>query len=62
MKPNSKRKSPKEKLIIDLELLKDKISELSDFAVEHSIFPNNPTRILDLSCECDDIIGEIETA
>jgi len=54
------REQAKEKLIKYLDSLKDRISTINDFAERYEIFPDDPTIILNLSCDCDDLIGLIE--
>ena len=44
-------------LLLDL---KGIISDINAFAVKHEIFTEYPTRILQLSCECDEIIGLVD--
>lgn len=48
-----------EEMILDI---KDAISEANDFAVENNVFKDDPTKILNLSCGCDEILGAIEDA
>ena len=54
------REKAKEKLVDRLLDLKDRISDLNDFAERYEIFVDDPTVILNLSCMTDDIIGLIE--
>lgn len=48
----------KSKLVEMILEIKDKISDANDFAINHNIL--NSSEILDLSCICDDILGELE--
>ena len=58
--PKLTRENAKEKLIDYLLDLKDRISDLNDFAERYAIFVDDPTVILNLSCTTDDIIGLVE--
>jgi len=50
----------KQYVIDQLDELKNKISNISAVAVKFNLFPDMPSKILDLSCNCDDLIGELE--
>jgi len=50
----------KEHVIDGLEELKNKISAINAVAVQYNLFKEMPTRILDLSCMADDIVGELQ--
>ena len=58
--PKLTRENAKEKLVDRLLDLKNRISDLNDFAERYEIFVDYPTVILNLSCITDDIIGLVE--
>ena len=58
--PKMNRKQVKAKLKKSILMLKEAISSINNFAVKESFFVDDPTLILNLSCECDEIIGIIE--
>ena len=47
-------------VIEQLDDLKNKISTINQVAVRFNLFSDMPTKVLDLSCTCDDLIGELE--
>lgn len=60
LKASSRKDKEKDKLRDMLDAIKEKVIYANTFAEKHKIFPSNPTRILDISCEIDDIVAEIE--
>ena len=55
-----KRDEVKAKLTKSMLKLKEAISSINAFAVKEAFFVDDPTLILNLSCQCDEIIGIIE--
>lgn len=52
----------KDYVIEHLDRLKNNISAINAVAVKFGLFPDMLTKILDLSCLCDDLIGELVEA